>query len=97
MTKRKISINKKSKDWKDKYPMVEIHWVDIVSDSSWQSLEQLSKMELPVCVTKGHLFSQAKGITRVFADYSLKDKKDLDDIASTTIIPSSVIKEIRKI
>jgi hypothetical protein len=53
MIKRRISINKKSKDWKDKYPMVEIHWVDIVSDSNWQSLDQLSKVELPVCVTKG--------------------------------------------
>jgi hypothetical protein len=36
MIKRRISINKKSKDWKDKYPMVEIHWVDIVSDSNWR-------------------------------------------------------------
>jgi hypothetical protein len=58
MTKRKISINRKSKDWKNKYPMVEIHWVDIVSDSSWQSLKQLKELQLPVCVTKGHLFSQ---------------------------------------
>jgi hypothetical protein len=97
MTKRKISINRKSKDWKNKYPMVEIHWVDIVSDSSWQSLKQLKEHELPVCVTKGHLFSQAKGITRVFADYSLKDKKELDEIGNTTIIPTSVIKEIKKI
>jgi hypothetical protein len=68
MTKRKISINRKSKDWKNKYPMVEIHWVDIVSDSSWQSLKQLKELQLPVCVTKGHLFSQDKGITRVFAN-----------------------------
>ena len=64
MVKRKININRKSKDWKNKYPMVEIHWVDIVSDSNWQSLDQLSKVELPVCVTKGHLFSQAKEIGR---------------------------------
>jgi hypothetical protein len=47
MIKRRISINKKSKDWKDKYPMVEIHWVDIVSDSNWQSLDQLSKNRPP--------------------------------------------------
>ena len=45
MTKRKISINRKSKDWKNKYPMVEIHWVDIVSDSSWQSLKQLKELQ----------------------------------------------------
>jgi hypothetical protein len=65
MTKRKININRKSKDWKNKYPMVEIHWLDIVSDSSWQSFKQLKELQLPVCVTKGHLFSQDKGITRV--------------------------------
>jgi hypothetical protein len=97
MVKRKININRKSKDWKNKYPMVEIHWVDIVSDSSWQSLKQLKELQLPVCVTKGHLFSQDKGITRVFADYSLNDKKELDEIGNTTIIPTSVIKEIKKI
>ena len=62
MVKRKININRKSKDWKNKYPMVEIQWVDIVSDSSWQSLKQLKEHQLPVCVTKGHLFSQDKGI-----------------------------------
>ena len=50
-----------------------------------------------MCVTKGHLFSQDKGITRVFADYSLNDKKELDEIGNTTIIPTSVIKEIKKI
>jgi hypothetical protein len=59
---KKININRKSKDWKNKYPMVEIHWVDIVSDSSWQSLKQLKELQLPVCVTKGHLFSQDKGV-----------------------------------
>jgi hypothetical protein len=87
MTKRKININRKSKDWKNKYPMVEIHWVDIVSDSSWQSFKQLKELQLPVCVTKGHLFSQDKGITRVFADYSLNDKKELDEIGNTRIDP----------
>jgi hypothetical protein len=29
MKKRKININKKAKDWKDRYPMVEVTWVDI--------------------------------------------------------------------
>jgi hypothetical protein len=97
MTKRKISINRKSKDWKNKYPMVEIHWVDIVSDSSWQSLKQLKELQLPVCVTKGHLFSQDKGITRVFADYSLNDRIDPQDrgLPFSTAVPLSVVLESR--
>jgi hypothetical protein len=98
MVKRKISINRKSKDWKNKYPMVEIHWVDIVSDSSWQSLKQLKELQLPVCVTKGHLFSQDKGITRVFADYSLNDKRiDPRDrgLPFSIAVPLSVVLESR--
>jgi hypothetical protein len=67
MKKRKININKKAKDWKDRYPMVEVTWVDICSDSSWQSLKHLSETELPICVTKGHLYSQSKGVTRIIS------------------------------
>jgi hypothetical protein len=70
MLKRKITINKKAKDWKDRYPLVEVKWLDICSDSSWQGLKQLQEAKLPTCVTKGHLLSQAKGITRIFGDYS---------------------------
>jgi hypothetical protein len=49
MKKRKININKKAKDWKDRYPMVEVTWVDICSDSSWQSLKHLSENIKPSC------------------------------------------------
>jgi hypothetical protein len=69
--KKRININKKSKDWKARYPLVEIHWLDILSDPSWQSLKGVMQMELPTCVTKGHLVSQTKGVTRVFGDHSL--------------------------
>ena len=47
MVKRKLVINKKAKTWQDKYPMVEVHWIDICSDSSWQSLKSLSESKLP--------------------------------------------------
>jgi hypothetical protein len=49
--KKRININKKSKDWKARYPLVEIHWLDILSDPSWQSLKGVMQMELPTCVT----------------------------------------------
>jgi hypothetical protein len=64
--KKRINVNKKSKDWKARYPLVEIYWLDILSDPSWQSLKGVMQMELPTCVTKGHLVSQTKGVTRVF-------------------------------
>lgn len=95
--KRKITINKKAKDWTSRYPMVECTWTDIVSDSGWQSLDKLADAKLATCVTKGHLLSQNKGVTRIFGDFSLNDKGELDEIGNTTIIPNSVVIKIKKI
>jgi hypothetical protein len=80
--KKKIKINKKLKSDLEKYPMVECRWLDIVSDASWQSVENLKSSKLATCITKGHLLSQAKGITRIFGDYSLKDnsKTDIEEV-----------------
>jgi len=43
MIKRKIKINNRAKREIDRYPMVAIYWLDICSDSSWQSLEGCKK------------------------------------------------------
>jgi hypothetical protein len=96
--KRKF-INKKAKREIDRYPMVEVHWSDITSDASWQSVDHLAKANLSPCVTKGHLLSQSKGVTRIFGDYSLKnqDSGEIDEIGNTTIIPNSVITKIKKL
>ena len=98
MTKRKL-INKKAKKEIEKYPLVEIKWYDITSNSAWQSLDDLLIAKLPICTTKGHLLSDNKGVVRVFGDYALKDEKTgvIDEIANTTIIPKSVIIDIKKI
>ena len=99
MIKRKIKINTRAKREIDRYPMVAIYWLDICSDSSCQSLEGCRKAKLPICVTKGHLLSQKGSITRIFGDYSLKneDAGSIDEIGNTTIIPNSVIVDIKKI
>jgi hypothetical protein len=92
MLKRKITINKRAKDWKERYPLVEVKWLDICSDSSWQSLKQLQEAKLPTCVTKGHLLSQAKGITRIF-EITRRKKMDLLKklvILLLFLIPSSL-------
>ena len=95
---KKISIPKKVNDEIDKYPMVSVEWFDIVSNASWTSFEELKQSELATCITKGHLLSQSKGVTRLFGDYSFsEDKKRIENIGNTTIIPNSVIKEIKKI
>ena len=105
MTKKKIQQSKiLNFDFKylgnviDDYPFVEIECLDIEGDAGWSSTKDLSKEQLPVCVSKGYLLSQSKGITRMFTDYiKTKDKPTFDNIGNTTIIPTAVIKSIRKI
>jgi|TARA_Y100000114_G_C11521078_1_gene213538 hypothetical protein len=98
MNRKKISIPKKVKTEIDKYPMVSVEWFDIVSDSGWNSFSDVKKAKLATCITKGHLLSQAKGVTRIFGDYSYNDSKtEIETIGNTTLIPNSVIKEIKKL
>ena len=39
----------------------------------WQSFDQLKRAQLGRMVSRGWLVSRAKGVTRIFADYGLKD------------------------
>tara|TARA_R100001015_G_C4600014_1_gene155013 strand:- start:505 stop:816 length:312 start_codon:yes stop_codon:yes gene_type:complete len=95
---KKILIPKKINSEIEKYPMVSVEWFDIISNSNWSSFEEVKNAELATCITKGHLLSQSKGITRIFGDYSLSDdKKKIETIGNSTIIPNSVIKNIEKI
>ena len=81
-----------------KYPFVEVEWADIEGDSGWSNTRSLNKSKLPVCVSKGYLFSQKHGVTRIFCDFiKQKDKETFEDIGNTTIIPTSVIQSIKKI
>ena len=96
--RRKIAVPKKIKNQIDKFPMVAVEWYDIVSNSSWSTFDEVKKAKLATCITKGHLFSQSKGVTRLFGDYSFADNGiDIESIGNTTIIPNSVIKDIKKL
>ena len=80
------------------YPFVEIKWLDIEGDAGWSDTKDLNKQELPVCVSKGYLLSQRKGVTRIFRDYiKSKEGNTFEDIGSTVIIPTSVIVSIKKL
>ena len=96
--RKKIAVPKKIKNQIDKFPMVAVEWFDIVSNSSWSTFDEVKKAKLATCITKGHLFSQSKGVTRLFGDYSFADNGiDIESICNTTIIPNSVIKDIKKL
>ena len=54
-TKRKILKVKRKKGDKNKisnYPLVEIKWYDIMSESLWLSIEDANEMNLPTFTTK---------------------------------------------
>ena len=81
------------------YPFVEIEWLDIEGDAGWSDTRALNKSKLPICVSRGYLVSQTKGVTRLFGDYiRTKDKTtEFETIGNTTIIPTSVIQNIKKL
>ena len=97
MIQRKL-VNKKARKEIDRYPLVEVRWADVVSDSAWQAVGDVHKAKLPECVTKGHLLSQSKGITRIFGDFSKgKEEGSVEELGNTTLIPSSIIISIQEI
>jgi len=97
-TKLKIKKTKHLSRDISTYPFVEVRWLDIEGDDGWSTLDILAKEKLPVAVSKGYLFSQEKGVTRLFRDYiEHKEKAIMEDIGSTVIIPTSVIVSIKKI
>jgi len=60
MKKRKITINKKAKKEIERYPLVEVRWLDIISESSWQSCKDMAKMALPICVKGTSFFTSQR-------------------------------------
>jgi len=97
--KKTIPLNLKSLGNQiEAYPFVAIEWSDIEGDAGWSDIKSLNKEKLPVCVSRGYLLSQTKGVTRIFTDYiKTKDKPTFDNIGNTTIIPTSVIISIKKL
>ena len=76
------------------HQLVTVLWVDITSDSNWKEPIDFDKETLPVCVSTGYLWSKNDNFVKLFADYSLKQNGEIDDLGSTTIIPISVIIKI---
>ncbi len=95
--KKTIPLNTKKLGTKIRdYPFVEIAWLDIEGNAGWSDTKTLNKEKLPVCVSKGYLVSQIKGVTRIFTDYiKAKEGDSFENIGNTTIIPTSVIQSIK--
>ena len=79
------------------YKFVKVYWVDITSDSSWRSLEDIKEEKLPRCVSTGFLVSDEKDVLRMVSDFNFKEDGSIDECGNSTIIPKSVVQEIKEI
>ena len=51
---KKIQPNPKiHKEKIDKYPFVEVHWLDIVGEAGWQTFDQLHTSQLGRMISRG--------------------------------------------
>ena len=55
------------------YKFVHIYWIDITSDSSWRSIEDVKEEKLPRCVSTGWLISDEKELIRMVSDFNFKE------------------------
>jgi hypothetical protein len=79
----------------DTHARVEITWIDPCSDASWLSIKEFTEMEVATCKSAGRIYSRDKGLTRIYSDYSLDDKGNIDTVGNVTIVPNVLIKHIK--
>ena len=79
------------------YKFVHVYWVDITSDSAWRSLEDIKEEKLPRCLSTGFLVSDEEEVIRLVSDFNFKDDGTIDECGNSTIIPKSVVQEIKEV
>ena len=80
------------------YKFVHVYWIDIQSDSSWRSVEDVKEDTLPRCLSTGFLISdEDDDIVRIVSDFNFKEDGSIDDCGNSTIIPKCVVQEIKEI
>ena len=80
------------------YKFVHVYWIDIQSDSSWRSVEDVKEDDLPRCLSTGFLISEDDDdIVRIVSDFNFKEDGTIDDCGNSTIIPKCVVQEIKEV
>jgi hypothetical protein len=92
MTSEKLKTIKKIP-----YKFVHVFWLDITSDSSWRSVEDVKEEKLPRCLSTGFLISDEDDMVRLVSDFNFKEDGSIDECGNSTIIPSSVVQEIKEV
>jgi len=95
-----VRRRQKSKKYKNKeidFTSYIVTWKDIVSDSSWQSINEAKNQKPALVKSLCHILKKTKTDTITFADYSIdNDDENNIEIANTNIIPNSVIVNVEK-
>ena len=76
---------------------VHVYWIDIQSDSSWRSVEDVKEDNLPRCLSTGFLISDDDEMIRIVSDFNFKEDGSIDECGNSTIIPKSVVQEIKEV
>ena len=80
------------------YKLVQVHWLDIASDSAWRSVEEVKSENLARSISTGYLISDEDDeLVRIVSDFNFKDDGSIYECGNSTIIPKSVITEIKEV
>lgn len=76
-----------------KNTLIEVEWVDIVSDSSWLSEQKAVDYPVTQCKSVGYFINKTKSVLRLSAMIQLCKDPERD----VTVIPLGVVKKIRRL
>ena len=78
------------------YKFVHVYWIDITSDSSWRSVEDVKEETLPRCLSTGFLISDEEEVIRLVSDFNFKEDGTIDECGNSKIIPKCVVQEVKE-
>ncbi len=88
-------MSKKVKDIP--YKFVHVYWIDIVSDSSWRSIEEVKESKCPRSLSTGFLISDEEDFVRLVSDFNFNEDGTIDECGNSTIIPRPNIYEMKEL
>ena len=74
------------------YELQEIHWLDIVGDSTIASADEFDKMKCAEMVSEAYIYKKDKNFLYTFSSYQKNDV----GFGDRNIIPVGCVKDIRK-
>ena len=77
-----------------KYPEVEIHWMDILGDSSIATAEEFGKMKPANLISKCYLYKRTKDYIYTFATYQVDNDESYGD---RNVFPVGIVKKVLRI